>query len=428
MKSYENKKLLILGGNAETVPLVETANRMGITTVVSSSNPESMAKACAAVKYDLDATDIGAMVALARKENVAGVLPGMDDIFVPAYCKVCDVLSLPCYANSEIIEVFGYKDCFKATCERYGIHSVPEYYLDASLNPRDLARIQYPVMVKPVDCYSGIGMTECTTEEELRPAVEKAIRASKSGRFIVEKRMNCADIGLYYTFKDGVCSLSCIYDRYTDSSEEKAGRVALGNIYPSRYIENYYERMHANALRLFKAIGIKNGVLLVQAFHEGEEFYVYDTGFRLQSEASNRLIEHVCGYDQRELLIHFAMTGSEGDLDLLKADDPRMKGSFAASVWFLLEEGKVGRIEGVEQAKQDPRVIAVIQRLFEGDEIPASWLGTEQQVMLRLFLVCPTKQELCKAICEYQSAIHVTDVEGRNMLRLGFNAVQALEV
>ena len=85
MKPFENKKLLILGGNAETVPLVQTANRMRITTIVSSSNPESMAKACAAIKYDLDATDIGAMVALARKENVAGVLPGMDDIFVPAY-------------------------------------------------------------------------------------------------------------------------------------------------------------------------------------------------------------------------------------------------------------------------------------------------------------------------------------------------------
>ena len=242
MKPFENKKLLILGGNAETVPLVQTANRMGITTIVSSSNPESMAKACAAIKYDLDATDIGAMVALARKENVAGVLPGMDDIFVPAYCKVCDVLSLPCYANDEIIEVFGYKDCFKATCERYGIHSVPEYYLDASLNPRDLARIRYPVMVKPVDCYSGIGMTECTSEEELRPAVEKAVSASKSGRFIVEKLMKCADVGIYYTFKDGECSLSCIYDRFTDDSDELAGRVALGNIYPSRYIDNYYSR------------------------------------------------------------------------------------------------------------------------------------------------------------------------------------------
>ena len=243
MKPFEGKKLLFLGGNTETVPLVKTANNLGAVTVVSSSNPESMAKACAAVKYDTDATDIAAMVALARQEQVAGVLPGTDDIFIPAYCKVCDVLGLPCYANEEIIEVFGYKDTFKATCERYGIHGVPEYYLDANMNPRDLARIQYPVMVKPVDCYSGIGMTACSSENELRPAVEKAIAASKSGRFVVEKLMECDDVGLYYTFKDGVCSLSCIYDRYTGG-----GRVALGNVYPSKHIDHYYERMHGNAL------------------------------------------------------------------------------------------------------------------------------------------------------------------------------------
>ena len=428
MNAYENKKLLILGGNAETVPLVETANKMGVKTIVSSSNPESMAKACASVKYDLDATDIGAMVALAREENVSGVLPGMDDIFVPAYCKVCDVLSLPCYANSEIIEVFGYKDCFKATCERYGIHSVPEYYLDASLNPRDLARIHYPVMVKPVDCYSGIGMTECNSEEELKPAVEKAVWASKSGRFIVEKLMRSADVGLYYTFKDGECSLSCIYDRYTDDSNHKAGRVALGNIYPSKYIENYYSRMHDNALRLFKAMGIKNGVLLVQAFHEGEEFYVYDTGFRLQSEASNLLIEHFCRYDQRELLIHYALTGSEGDIHLPEVDDARLGGQYAASVWFLLQEGTVGEIEGLDQLQKDPCVVASVQRLYVGDEILPGWIGTEQQVMLRLFLASPTKKGLHDVILKYQNAIKVRDTAGKNMLVPGFDVSAALEV
>jgi hypothetical protein len=94
----------------------------------------------------------------------------------------------------------------------------------------------------------------------------------------------------------------------------------------------------------------------------------------------------------------------------------------------LLKEGRVGRVEGVELAKADPRVIAVIQRLFEGDDIPASWLGTEQQVMLRMFLVGQTKSELYKAICDYQSLIRVTDTEGRNMLKPGFNAAQALEV
>ena len=423
MKPFEGKKLLFLGGNTETVPLVKIANELGAVTVVSSSNPESMAKACAAIKYDTDATDIAAMVAIAREEQVAGVLPGTDDIFVPAYCKVCDVLGLPCYANEEIIEVFGYKDTFKATCERYGIHGVPEYYLDASMNPRDLARIHYPVMVKPVDCYSGIGMTACYSEADLRPAVEKAIVASKSGRFIVEKLMNCDDVGLYYTFKDGVCSLSCIYDRYTGKE-----RVALGNVYPSRHIEHSYERMHDNALRLFKAMGIKNGVLLVQAFYEDEEFYVYDTGFRLQGEASNLLIEKLCGYDQRKLLISFALTGTEGELDLTSADDPRFKGHYAASVWFLLEEGTVGKIEGVDNATDDSRVVALVQRLFEGDEILPSWIGTEQQVMLRLFLVCGTKQELADAVAEYQMKIKAFNTQGEDMLVAGFDAAAALEV
>ncbi len=428
MMPYQQKKLLFLGGNTETVPLVRVANQLGAVTVVSSSNPESMAKACAAVKYDTDATDVAAMVALARAENVDGVLPGTDDIFVPAYCKVCDVLGLPCYASSEIIEVFGYKDIFKATCERYGIHSVPEYYLDASLNPRDLARIQYPVMVKPVDCYSGIGMTECSCEEELCLAVKKAIEASKSGRFIVEKLMTCDDVGMYYTFKDGECSLSCIFDRYTCKEQHGASKVALGNIYPSKHIEHYFERMHGNALRLFKAMGVKNGVLLVQAFYENEEFYVYDTGFRLQSEASNLLIENICGYDQRELLVNFALTGSEGELDLASADDPRLHGQAAASIWYLLKEGVVSRIEGLSGIEKDPHVIACVQRLFVGDEILPEWVGTEQQVMLRIFLVCDTKQELAEKISEYQQKIKAFDASGQDLLLTGFDARMALEV
>ena len=428
MKLYEGKRLLILGGNAETIQLVQKANELGAETIVVSRNPESMAKRCAARSYDVDATDVAAVVAIAKEENISGVLPGMDDIFIPAYCKVCDVLDLPCYASEEIIEVFGYKDCFKATCERYGIHGVPEYYLDSSLNPRDLARIRYPVMVKPVDCFSGIGMTECTCEAELRPAVEKAMEASKTGRFIVEKLMMAADIGICYTFQDGECSLSCIYDRYTASDGEKPGRVALGNIYPSKYVDSYYERMHENAVRLFKSLDIKNGILLLQAFYENGEFYVYDTGFRLQSEASNLLVEHVCGYDQRELLIHFALTGSEGNVDVKKADAPELNGKTAASVWYLLQRGTVGKVEGLEDISSDPHVVASVQRLFEGDTVLPEWLGTEQQVMLRLFLLCESKAELAEYIEKYQKKVQVYNTDGVPMLLKGFNAEKELEV
>ena len=43
-KDLEGKKLLILGANPETTPLVEVANAMGIKTIVTSNKPDDAAK------------------------------------------------------------------------------------------------------------------------------------------------------------------------------------------------------------------------------------------------------------------------------------------------------------------------------------------------------------------------------------------------
>ena len=88
------------------------------------------------------------MIALAKQENIDGVLVGVADILVPVYCKVCEALGLPCYAARNIVDIFSYKDTFKSVCEHYGIHGIPEYYLDADMNHEDLSRTKYPVMVK----------------------------------------------------------------------------------------------------------------------------------------------------------------------------------------------------------------------------------------------------------------------------------------
>ena len=422
------KKLLILGANPETIPLVQLAEEMGIKTLVTSNRPEDPAKKYAWKACNVDGLDVPGLIDLARREQVDGILVGVADILVPAYCQVCETLDLPCYATREIVEVFSRKDIFKAACERYGVLGVPEYKLDAALRREDLDRIQYPVMVKPVDSCSGMGMTVCFGEEEIPAAVEKALQASRAGRFIVERYMECEDMGLYYTFKDGVASASCIYDRYTTEEQPGLSRVCLGGTYPSKHIKEYYEGMHQNALKLFRAMGIRNGVLMLSAFYEDGKFYVYDTGFRLQGEAPHLLMKAVHGFDQREMLIRFALTGSEGELDLEKEDDPYFRGRWAATQWFLLREGEIARIEGLEKAAEDPRAVANIQRLHPGDRVLPEWVGTEKQVLTRLYLVCHTKEELAATLKEYAAAVHVYDTRGRDMVLTAFDADQALEL
>lgn len=427
-REFEGKTLLILGGNPETVPLVEMANGMGIKTIVASSVPDEPAKRVAWMGSDVDGMDVPGLVALAREQKVDGVLVGVADMLVPSYCKVCDALDLPCYATQKIVDVFAFKDIFKTTCEQYGVHGIPEFYLDADMKEEDIAKIRFPVMVKPVDSASGQGIVRCNNAEELKKAVPYALSFSKKKRFIVERYMECDDMGMYYTFKDGKCSASCIYDRYTTGEQPGLARVCLGGTYPSKHLPEYFERMHKNALRMFKEIGIENGVLMLSGFFENGEFYVYDTGFRLQGEAPHLLMKAIHGFDQREMLIRFALTGSEGDFDLLEKDDTNLRGKKAATLWFVLKKGTIAKIEGLDAWKDDPCAVELIQRKYEGDEIIPQWIGTEKQVLARLYLVCDTKEQLAERLHHYMDTVKVTDTNGGQMLLKGFDVEKALEL
>lgn len=427
-KEFDGKKLLILGGNPETTPLVKLANEMGVKTIVTSGRSSDDAKKYAWKSFDVDGMDVPGVVALAKQEAVDGVLVGVADILVPSYCKICDALDFPCYATQQIVDVFSYKDVFKSTCERFGVHGIPEYYLDVDMNPEDVAKIKYPVMVKPVDNGGGVGMSLVYNESELRPAVEKALAASYKKRFIVERYMTCDDVGIYYTFKDGDCSASCVFDRYTTDEQKGFSRVNMGSIYPSKHINDYFNRMHQNALRMFRSIGIKDGVLLLSGFYEDGEFYMYDPGFRLQGEAPHLLMKSIHGFDQREMLIRFALTGSQGNINVLKADDPYFRGKAAATVWFLLKEGTIAAIEGLDEISSDPRVVANVQRLYVGDNVEKSWLGTERQVLTRLYLVCDNKKTLAETIQEYRSKIKVYDSNNNSMLLNSFNPFDVIDL
>ena len=55
---------------------------------------------------------------------------------------------------------------------------------------------------------------------------------------------------------------------------------------------------------------------MLSAFVNENKFYYYDVGFRLQGEAPNILLDKIFGYDQKEMLIKFALTALMGEKSL----------------------------------------------------------------------------------------------------------------
>ena len=410
------EKLLILGGNPETGILVKKANALGVYTIVIDPNPIASAKNHARKHYEIDGFDIDRLIQVARAEKVDGVLVGVADILVPSYLQLCEALDLPCYASREIIDALTSKDGFLNTINTYSIKGIPSYSLDERMHPENLEEIKFPVMVKPVDNGGGVGMTVCYDKEELISGVKFAINNSKKGLFLVEKYMSSDDIFAYYTFKDGEIYLSAIADRITTKKGGKASPVCIAELYPSKYTDQYINFIHPSITEMFRGLGIRNGVLNIQFFVEGGNFYAYDPGFRLQGAAPDIYANAINGFDHRKMLINFALTGSMGVEDLPERNDYKFRGKRACTLWILLKSGIIKNIYGLKELRDDPSVIYILKRFNEGDEVLENMIGTERQVMARIYIVSDSKQQLVQKINQIKSQLSVLDSNGEEMV------------
>ena len=410
------KKLLILGGNPETGVLVDTANNLGIYTIVIDPNPESPAKQFAKKYYNIDGFDIPNLSKVAKVEKVEGILVGVADILVKPYFELCEKLELPCYATNNIINALTTKDAFMEVCNRYGIQTIPCFNLDKNFNVEDLIKIKYPVMVKPVDNGGGVGMSICNNQDELIQGSKNAINNSRKKLFLTERYMECDDIVVYYTFQDGKIFLSAIADRITTKKQGISSPVCIASIYPSKHHEQYYKKIHPIMSKMFRGLGINNGVLAIQFFVENNNYYAYDPGFRLQGEAMHIHINKINGFDHRIMLINFALTGSMGIKNLKDKNDFLFGGKQCCTLWVLLKSGLIKNIYGIKELEKDSSVIFIMQRFNEGETVLENMVGNEKQVLARIYIVSETKVELVSKINSIKSNLSVVDENGNEMI------------
>lgn len=408
-------KIVILGGNPETGAVVDVANSMGLYSIVLDPYPNSPSKKHAAKCYDIDVTDLNAVDEVIRQEHAAGVLVGVADPLVPYYQKICERNGFYCYANEKIICALTSKSSFAQTCVQYGISVTPSYEIDYE-SVAEVDSLPYPVVVKPVDAGAGVGISVCRNSAEFNAGVTKALGVSIRKELLVEKFMQCDDMFAYYTFVDGVAYLSALADRHKTNKQGQFSSVCIAAEYPSRYTDRFIREIHPKLVAMFNDLEILNGVLLIQFFVDSTDFYAYDPGFRLQGEAPHLYLKHFNHFDQREMLLQFALTGRMFSSDFQSVNDFRFKNQYATTVWVLLRSGTVGAISGMDVLLSHSNVIQILQRFQVGDSVTIDMVGTERQVFARIYTVAQSFEESVELLNLLRNTLSVNDEFGENMV------------
>lgn len=383
---------------------------MGVYTIVADYNKieDSPGKQIADEAVDLSVIDVDAVVKYVKDNAIDGVLVGFNDMLLPYYAEICEKCGLPCYGTKEQFETLTAKDQYKPLCRQFGIPTVPEYDINDS-------NIIYPVLVKPVDSSGSRGITICHNHEELVTAVEVGRKASKLGQVLIERYMDGQEATVFWTFQDGNYYLSALANRHVKHNQgDDVIPLPVGYTFPSVYLPKYRKEVEENCKRMFRHLGLKNGMMFMQCKVENGTCYIYDIGYRLTGSLEYKILERVCGYNPLEMLIFHALTGKMGKERIADKVLPEFK-SPAFNVSCLCAPGIIKDITGIDEVKQMPEVVDVVLDHMPGDTITEKMRGLLTQITVRVLGSVDSKEQLLPTMQQIDNTIHIIGKNGEEL-------------
>lgn len=409
------KKLLVLGGTNMSCEIVQKAKELGLYVIVADYDENAPAKIIADKASMVSATDVDAVVNLIKEEEIDGILTGFIELLLPFYQQICEKAKLPCYATKEQIEIATNKIKFKQLCRDFNVPVVEEFQINLPISKINCQNISYPVLIKPIDNTAGRGISICSNIDELTKNFEKSLNYSPSKQVIVERYMPWKEATIFYTAQDGNIFLTAIADRHTQNRQNKSIPLPVAYIFPSEHLEDYIDTLDSKVIKMFKSVGIQNGLIFIQSFVKNGKFVFYEMGFRLTGSLEYHVLSKTNNINILEHLIYFAITGKMCDNPLYNRIVANTY-KFGGNITFLLKPGKIGRIDGKSKILELPGVTSCFISYKEGDVIPDRAVGTLLQVIARVLFVTNSKLELINVMNAIHSIFKVYSEDGQNML------------
>ena len=426
MESVKGKRLLILGGTSASYDLVRNAKEMGIYTIVTDDCPNRVSKEIADDKAMVSTTDMEGLLALIREKQVDGVFCGPSEFNLRNVIKVCELAGLPCYTNMEVWDRCANKDEFKQYCRKYGVDCTPEYDIDLNTPMDELEKIDYPIIIKPVDGSSSAGISVCKSAADVAVALEKAYAASKSKKIIAEKYIeNGGELfSVRYLLRDGEAYPYFLMDTYVADPIHRTSLISGYTHAPSKYSEYYMQHMDADVRKMLKGMGLQNGTAFIQSLPYKGKIYFHEMGYRLSGGMIFKLTEPLTNVNDMKMMLRLAVGGESVTPDEATMIDIACKGRIGGQLMLPLDIGTIGKIEGVEKIKEHPAVVDYIQYYTVGDTIEQRNIGTLGQHFGRITFIVDSVEDETEVIRYFQSIVRVYDVDGKRMNNLQFDVLR----
>lgn len=278
-------KVLLVDTNFSSVPIYHELVSMGHDVHVVGNNPNDCLAKVSPNYWNLDYADLDALSALVDRQGYAYLVPGCTDRSYLS-CVAVSRGRFPGLDRADACAAVFNKRAFRQQADRLGL-PMPEC-LASDRQPE-----RWPVIVKPVDAFSGKGITVLHDSEmaAFRHAVANARATSPTGEIIVEEYVE-GQLHSHSAFiRDGRLALDFLV-----REDSTANPFVVDT---SRVVDGYpevLEQLRGCAECLATGLGLTDGLLHTQFISGSRGVHLIETTRRCPGDLYSQLIELTTGY------------------------------------------------------------------------------------------------------------------------------------
>ena len=342
------KKILLLGGSAQQVIVIQTAKKMGIYTVLCDYLPDNPGQYVADKYYNVSTTDIDAVYEVAKSEKVDGILAYASDPAALPAAIVAERLNLPTNP-SESVAILGVKHRFREFLRTHDF-ACPQVYAFHPDTPHDevkkgIEHFYFPIVVKPTDSSGSKGVTKLENTDSLKKAIAWADSYGRNKTLIIEEYIQGGfpaviggDIFVWNGEDVLYGEMSCLRD------DKGQGLIPIGKKWPSGLTSNQKKRVQNELQRIITALDIHFGELNIEILLDKQDnVYFLELGPRAGGNMIPLQLSDIFGVDLVKANITAAM-GQKPDLAIQERE-----GCF---MHYVLHNYENGIFAGVEFADE----------------------------------------------------------------------------
>jgi biotin carboxylase len=337
--------LLIVAAGPLQVPAIEEARKLGLRTIAVDANPEAPGMALADQRYVVDILDPGAVLEVARHENIDGIMTLCTDAPVRTVAAVAAKLGLTALsveaADRATDKRLMRKSLLKARVAIPGFREVDslEQALDAA------AMLRFPLALK-VPCSSGSrGVFRVDSADELACRFIQARKYQVQGALLIEEWMDGPEVSV-----EGACFENQVHVIQVTDKVLFPGAfpVEAGHTQPSRLADGTVQQIRTTTQDAVHALALNNCAFHAELKVTSAGPKIVEIGARL---GGDRIATHLTPLSTGVNLLRAAITIAIGEKPDLASD--RARGS-AVRYFVAPSRGIIERIIGLDRVSALP--------------------------------------------------------------------------